>query len=368
MPPSSQPVASSSRPGRAAQSRPLPEAVMPSSRPPLPPVGLLPPAPLPPVPPVHVPMVLLIEEQVCPDGQPLPGLAWQPGSHIPVVVSQTWPLVVSPQFASVMHCTHMPMALVVEVQVSAGVVGQPLPPVPRQPGSQVWVVVLQTWPLVETPQSESCEQPGPQAPVVVLQMSPAGSPAQSALVMHLPQVPAASPLVKQCGVLLSAHGSVAVEPRSPLQGTQVELVASQIDVVPRHAEAFEAVHWTQVFAAPQAGLAPLQALSVRQATQSFAFWPEVAQRPLMQTRAPAAMVQVPFSVGPMCGGSFGTGVPFASFGMQTPPADSSHQSAPGQSASTEHSATRPQTPLGVHVPERQTTSPLLDVQEPSPFA
>jgi hypothetical protein len=240
MPPSSHPVASSSRPGRAAQSRPLPDAVMPSIWPPAPPVGLLPPVPAPPVPPLHVPIMLVVDEHICVVGQPLPSMPRQPASHVPVEASHTWPLVVSPQFASETHCTHMPTALVVEVQVSAE--GQPLPPVPRQPGPQSWVVVSQTWPLIEPPHSESSVQPGPQAPVVVLQINPAGSPVQSAFVAHMPQVPAVAPVVKQCGALLAAQGSVAVEPRSPLQGTQVELVVSHTGVAPVHAAVFVALH------------------------------------------------------------------------------------------------------------------------------
>jgi hypothetical protein len=293
MPPTSQPEASPSRPGRAAQSRPLPEAVKPSSWPPLP-VVVVPP-PVPPVPGVlHMPIVSVVELHTSPDGQPLPNIMpRQPGSHI-MVGPQTWPLIEPPQFASMVHCTHVPIVLSVEVQVSAGIVGQPLPPMPRQPGSHVDVVVLQTWPLFDPPQSESVEQPGAQAPVVVLQMGPVGSPVQSVSVMHLPQVPAAAPEVKQWGVALSAQGAVAEEPWSPSQGTQVDVVASQTGVDPMHAEAFEAVHWTQVFVvALQVGVVPEHWLSIRQATQTPMFGPVVAQRVDRHTVPPFAPVQGP---------------------------------------------------------------------------
>jgi hypothetical protein len=187
---------------------------------------------------------------------------------------------------------HMPMALVVELHTSP--VGQPLPAVPRQPGSQSWVAVLQTCPLIEPPQSESCEQPGPQVPVGVLQMGPPGSVAQSALLAHLPQLPMVGPAVKQCGAPACVQGSLVVTPRSPSQGTQVELVASQTGVPAVHAALFVAVHWTQVFVvALHAGLAPEHWPSITQATQTPWFGPCVAQRVDRHTTSPFAAVQGP---------------------------------------------------------------------------
>jgi hypothetical protein len=256
-------------------------------------VVVLPP-PVPPVPGVlHMPIVLVVELHTSPDGQPLPSMPRHPGPHV-MFVPQTTPLIGPPQFASLVHCTHMPMVLSVEVQVCAGIVGQPLPPVPRQPDSHIAVVVLQTRPLFDPPQSESFEQPGPQAPVTVLQMGPDGSPVQSASVMHLPQVPAAAPEVKQWGVALSGQGAIAVEPWSPSQGTQVEVVTSQTGVEPMHAEVFVAVHWTQVFVVGlQVCVVPEHWLSIRQATQTPVFGPAVPQRVDRHTTSPFALVQGP---------------------------------------------------------------------------
>jgi len=62
----------------------------------------------------------------------------------------------------------------------------------------------------------------------------------------------------------------------------------------------------------------------------------VSQTPLMHTRAPVAIVQVP-----LIGAAAGTGCPLAVFGVHTPAAV--HQSAMGQSASTMHVA--PQAPV-----------------------
>ena len=251
-----------------------------------------------------MPTVSVVELHTSPDGQPLPNiLPRQPGSHI-MVGPQTWPLIEPPQFASPlgsardgMHCTHMPIVLSLEVQVQRRHRGvQPLPPpVPRQPGSQVDVVVLQTWPLFDPPQSESVEQPGAQTPVVVLQMGPDGSPVQSVSVMHLPQVPAAAPVGEAVGRgAVGAGGPSRMEPWSPSQGTQVDIVTSQTGVEPMHAEAFEAVHWTQVFVvALQVGVVPEHWLSIRQATQTPMFGPAVAQKVDRHTVSPFALVQGP---------------------------------------------------------------------------
>jgi hypothetical protein len=151
-----------------------------------------------------------------------------------------------------------------------------------------------TCPLIEPPQSESCVQPGPHTPVVMLQMGPAGSVVQSELVSHLPQLPMVGPLVKQCGALCWAQGSLVVAPRSPSQGTQVELVASHTGVPAVHALVFVALHWTQVFVVVlQAGLAPEHWLSMMHATQRPWFEPLVAQTVDRHTTSPFDPVQGP---------------------------------------------------------------------------
>ena len=59
----------------------------------------------------------------------------------------------------------------------------------------------------------------------------------------------------------------------------------------------------------------------------------VSHTPAAQTSVPAAAVHVAFSVGFVCGGSFGMFCPFASLGVQTCVV-SSHQLPPVRSAST----------------------------------
>jgi hypothetical protein len=82
---------------------------------------------------------------------------------------------------------------------------------------------------------------------------------------------------------------------------------------------------------------------------------------------PAAAVQVPSRVGVMCGGSLGTGMPFASWGTHMCIV-SLHQLPPAQSLSTLQPPAGAQSPLELHVPERHTTGPFIIVQGPSPFA
>ncbi len=93
----------------------------------------------------------------------------------------------------------------------------------------------------------------------------------------------------------------------------------------------------------------------------------MSQTPLTQVSAPAPAVHVPLSVGAVCGGSLGTGAPFASFGVQVWVL-SWHQLPPAQSASTSQPPSGSQTPLTLHAVERQTTGPVGPVQGPSPVA
>jgi len=72
-------------------------------------------------------------------------------------VSQTLPLVASPQSLSATHCTQVPA--VVSAEVHTWVASQPLPPGPRQPSTQVLLVASQIMPLVAPPQSVSMLQP-----------------------------------------------------------------------------------------------------------------------------------------------------------------------------------------------------------------
>lgn len=86
-------------------------------------------------------------------GQPLPPVPRQPGTQALVAGLQIEPLVTPPQSASVTHCTQAPMDAVLEVQTTPA--GQPLPPVPRHPSTQALVAVSHTLPLVDPPQSLS---------------------------------------------------------------------------------------------------------------------------------------------------------------------------------------------------------------------
>src|SRR5690606_15267984 len=100
-----------------------------------------------------------------------------------------------------------PIAFVVEVQRSC--VGQPLPPVPRQPARQTLFVSSQTRPELGPPQSASVSHPhcpfGRQAPP-----APSGSQLVVFVGVHSPQVfwgvqtwlPGQSPSVVHCTQLL----------------------------------------------------------------------------------------------------------------------------------------------------------------------
>jgi hypothetical protein len=89
--------------------------------------------------------------------------------------------------------------------------------------------------------------------------------------------------------------------------------------------------------------------------------------PDVHTSAPAAVVQVPLSVGFACVGSLGTGWPFGNVGVHVC-VPSSHQLPAAQSASTSQPPAGSHTPLVLQVPERHTVPPFPVVQGPSPFA
>jgi hypothetical protein len=93
----------------------------------------------------------------------------------------------------------------------------------------------------------------------------------------------------------------------------------------------------------------------------------VSQTPLVHVSAPAAAVQVPLSVGFVCGGSVGTTIPLGSVGKQAFML-SLHHLPVGQSASTLQPPDFSHVPLVLHMPEMQTVPPFATVQGPSPFA
>jgi hypothetical protein len=93
----------------------------------------------------------------------------------------------------------------------------------------------------------------------------------------------------------------------------------------------------------------------------------VSQTPLVQTRAPAAVVHIPFSVGFECAPSVGTAPPLAIFAVHAWEL-SLHQLPLVQSASTLQPPGATHVPLVLHAPDRHTVAPLVAVQGPSPFA
>lgn len=176
-----------------------------------------------------------------------------------------------------------------EVQVATldGMVGSGMPlatlavQVPVPPGG-----LLHHW---EEVQSASLSQPVAQSPVVVLQTWPFG---HIASVVHMPHWPVMVPLRKQKGWPGVGHGSVAEEPWLPLQGTQVEDVASQTGVSLAHV--VELTHWTQVLVVVlQTGVAPEHCESIEHPTQVPAFGPEVAQMVERHTLSPLPALQGP---------------------------------------------------------------------------
>ena len=117
-------------------------------------------------------------------------------------------------------------------------------------------------------------------------------PWQSAFVMHFPHWPAIEPARKQKGCVVVPHGSVAVLPLSPLQGTQVSDAVSQSGVEPEHCD--ESVHWKQVLVvALQCGAVPGHCESITQATQLPELVPVVAQIVERHTVSPLLPVQGP---------------------------------------------------------------------------
>jgi hypothetical protein len=137
-------------------------------------------------------------------------------------------------------------------------------------------------------------------------------------------------------------------------------VALQNGVAPVHAVPLVDVHWTHVLLVGlHAGVGASQLMSPAQGSHLPVFGPVVmhtplmhsgvvvqpgspssiphtwtvgSQTPLAQTRVAAAAVQVPLSVGFVCGASVGIAVAFGSVGLHLPSA-SSHQLPAPHSAS-----------------------------------
>jgi hypothetical protein len=178
--------------------------------------------------------------------------------------------------------------------------------------------------------------------------------------VHLPQLPAALPTKEQSGASALGQGAVALLPLSPLQTVQVLVALAHTGLsVGQSAELVQ----------PQVLFVRLQVCelgqseSCKQPTQVPWFRPLVAhsaerqivaplldvQGPLPlvkphllslvshtaleQTSVPASPVQLPLSVGFVCGASAGSAVPFAKVGVQVW-AVSLHQLPAAQSAST----------------------------------
>jgi hypothetical protein len=89
----------------------------------------------------------------------------------------------------------------------------------------------------------------------------------------------------------------------------------------------------------------------------------VSHTPLTHTKVAAASLQLPSSVGLVCGASVGSGVPFASRGKQAPIATLHHLPA-AQSPSTLQPSPGWQRPFVLQLAERQTTAPLAAVHGP----
>jgi hypothetical protein len=96
----------------------------------------------------------------------------------------------------------------------------------------------------------------------------------------------------------------------------------------------------------------------------------VSHTALVQTSVAAGAVQLPLSVGFVCGASLGSAVPFGSLAEQVW-AVSLHQLPAVQSASTLQPPCGSQKPFELHTPERHTVAafPVAPVVHgPSPFA
>lgn len=177
----------------------------------------------------------------------------------------------------------------VQVATLAGIDGSGAPlatlgwHIPAAPGA-----ASHHWPEV---QSASVTQPDTQSPVLVLQALPVW-PSQSELAVHLPQWPDIAPERKQKGSPAEAQGSLAVNPESPLQGTQVNEVLSQIGS--SLGQVAEERHCTQVLVvALQVGALGGHCESITQPTQRPALVPLVAQMPERHTWGPSPAVQGP---------------------------------------------------------------------------
>ena len=88
--------------------------------------------------------------------------------------------------------------------------------------------------------------------------------------------------------------------------------------------------------------------------------------PELQTKAPAAWVQFPSSLGLVCPGSLATGAPLAARGLQVR-VEMLHQLLAPQSASTSQPVgVAPHLPVALHCPVRQSCAALAAVQGPWP--
>ena len=90
---------------------------------------------------------------------------------------------------------------------------------------------------------------------------------------------------------------------------------------------------------------------------------KLSQTALAQTSVAAPAVHFPVRVGPVCGGSDGTAVPFVSFALQAWLVSLHHW--PGaQSVSTLQPLAGRHNPFALHDPERHTVAALAPVQGP----
>lgn len=171
-------------------------------------------------------------------------------------------------------------------------------------------------------QSESTVHWVPHTPLLALQIVPPWeAPAQSAFEAHLEQ----APLGAQKESVAVGQAAEPLIPLSTVQPVQVVVDAAQMGVVPVHAVAFVAVHWTQrSMAELHAGVEPEQFVSDEQMTHLPALVPPLmhkplrhcilevhvpspraiphelsltSQTPLEQIAAPTAAVHVPASAG-----------------------------------------------------------------------
>ena len=99
-----------------------------------------------------MPIEASAEVQTEVSGQPLPPMPRQPSSQVWLPVSQTLPLSGPPQLESTRQPTHWPMLALTEVHCAGA--GQPLPFSPRQPSMQLFEP-LHTLPLSGPPHCAS---------------------------------------------------------------------------------------------------------------------------------------------------------------------------------------------------------------------